>query len=438
MDGEANQRFASPFVLMPGYHGEMSTQLPPQTGPRTGAISVEEALAMVLDAIQPLPVIERSTELAYGLVLAEDVRSPIALPAFRNSAMDGFALRASDSIGSSSVEPKLFSVIGSTPAGYPAWNTPLDPLTAIRVMTGAALPKQADAIVRFEDVEEVGDRISISGEISAGTNVRNTGSDLQLGGLAVAAGSLISWVSGALLTSIGVEMVRVHPQPRVAVISTGDELRSGRGDAGTEFIPDSNGPMLAALVRDSGATVLGFEIARDTRNSLEQALAAVTSADVVLISGGVSAGDRDVVRDLLIDRDAIVLSRVRMKPGRPFTFALLDGKPIFALPGNPFAAAATFLQFVRPALDRLRGRRIETSDARYAEIAEPIENGGERRTIVPVRLRSRIGALPVAERISEGVAGLALLARADGLIVIPESIAVAEAGSALEFWPLPR
>ncbi|CAN5510072.1 molybdopterin molybdotransferase MoeA [soil metagenome] len=423
---------------MPGYHGQMSTQLPPRMGRRIKPISVEEALAMVLDAIQPMPVIERSIELADGLVLAEDVRSPIALPAFRNSAMDGFALRASDSIGASSVEPKSFSVAGSTAAGESAWGAPLDARAAVRVMTGAVLPDQADAVVRFEDVEELGDRVSISGEISAGTNIRNVGSDLRLGDVAVGSGSLISWASGALLTSIGVNSVRVHSQPRVAVVSTGDELRADRYQAGAETIPDSNGPMLLALARDCGADVIAAGIARDSRDSLERALVAAISADVIVISGGVSAGDRDAVRDLLIERNAIVLSQVRMKPGRPFTFAILDGKPVFALPGNPFAAAATFLQFVKPALDRLRGRRIEAVEIRWAEIAEPVANSGGRRAIVPVRLRPRIAALPVAERISQGVAGLALLARADALLVIPESIAVAEAGSVLEFWPLPR
>lgn len=393
---------------------------------------------MVLAALQPMPAIECPIELAQGFVLAEDVLSPIALPSFRNSAMDGFALRASDSIGAGSVEPRSFSVVGSTAAGESAWNVPLEIQTVVRVMTGAALPEQADAVVRFEDVEELGDRIEISGDIFAGTNVRNIGSDLQLGAVAVAVGSSISWSANALLASIGVETVRVHSQPRVAIISTGDELRSEQSIAGAETIPDSNGPMLAQLVRDSGSSVHSVGVARDARDSLEAAMAAASSADVIVVSGGISAGDRDAVRDLLIERDAIVLSQVRMKPGRPFAFAILDGKPVFALPGNPFAAAATFLQFVRPALDRLRGRTIEAGETRYAEIVEPIDNSSGRRTIVPVRVRSRIGMLPVAERISEGVAGLALLARADGLLVVPESIAVANSGSALEFWPLPR
>jgi molybdopterin molybdotransferase len=416
----------------------MSAQLPSQTGQRITPVSVEEALELVLDSIRPMPVKELPTELAHGLVLAEDVRSFVPLPPFRNSAMDGFALRASDSLGASRVEPKSFSVVGSTAAGEPAWRSPLQARSVVRVMTGAALPEQADAVVRFEDVEELGNQLTLSVEISAGTNVRNVGSDLRLGDIAVAAGSTMTWASGALLTSIGVERVMVHAQPQVAVISTGDELRADRSPAFAETISDSNGPMLAALVRDHGATVLMTGVARDARDSLERVLAEARSADVIVISGGVSAGDRDVVRDLLIERNAIVLSQVRMKPGRPFTFAVLDGKPVFALPGNPFAAAATFLQFVKPALDRLRGRRIGASEIRYAQVVGPIENGGVRRTIVPVRLRTRIGALPIAERISEGVSGLALLARADGLLVIPESIAVAEVGSVLEFWPLPR
>ncbi|MGH2551625.1 MAG: gephyrin-like molybdotransferase Glp, partial [Thermomicrobiales bacterium] len=177
----------------------MSAQIPPRTGQRIQAISVEEALAMVLAMIQPMPVIECPIEFAHGLILAEDVRSSIALPAFRNSAMDGFALRASDSVGASQAQAKSFTIVGSTAAGDSAWSAPLEPGTAVRVMTGAALPEQADAVVRLEDVEELGDRIAISAEIAVGANARTVGSDLQRDAVAVAAGSLISWASSALM-----------------------------------------------------------------------------------------------------------------------------------------------------------------------------------------------------------------------------------------------
>lgn len=393
---------------------------------------------IVLDTVRPMPVVERPIREATGFVLSEDVLASIDLPAFRNSAMDGYALRSFDTAGASPNQPSRFTVVGSTAAGDEAWSDSLEAMTAVRVMTGAALPVEADAVVRLEDIEGRDDRILISTEIQRGAHVREVGSDLARGGKAVAAGSTLSWASAGLLISIGVPAVSVHAQPVVAVISTGDELSDDRPVGSLESIPDSNGPMLMELIRQAGAHPVFAGIARDSPVALARALAEGASADAIVISGGVSAGDRDAVRDLVTARDAVVFSQVRMKPGRPFTFALLDGNPVFALPGNPFAAAATFLQFVRPALDRMSGRTIDRDDARYAEMASSIENPGNRRLIVPVRLQSRVAALPIAERISEDVAGLALMARANGLLIVPESTKTVHAGGVCEFWPLPR
>lgn len=396
---------------------------------RIEAISVEDALEIVLRAVRPLPVVDLAAIDSAGFVLAQNLHAPSDLPRFRNSAMDGFALRSAETSGASG----LFDVAGTISAGGNHWRAPLDPMTAIRVMTGAQIPDEADAVVRFEEVEEVGERIRISRAIAPGEHVRAVGSDIASGAVALVEGSILSWPSTALLTALGVSSVLVHRRPVVAVISTGDELGRQR----PQSIHDSNGPMLMELIRSGGGQPEFAGVAGDSRDALEAVLRGALTADAIVISGGVSAGDRDVVRDLLADREAALVSQVRMKPGRPFTFAVFDGKPFFALPGNPIAAAATFLQFVRPALDRMRGKQTAGDDGEFAIAASRIENPGKRRLVVPVRLHPNQGGLPYAERVEDGTAGLALLARAGGLLVIPESTAIVNQGEAVQLWRLP-
>jgi molybdenum cofactor synthesis domain-containing protein len=400
-------------------------------------MSVEEALEIVLGSVQPLPVIEQPVSESAGLILAEDVRAPVDLPAFRNSAMDGFALRSVDTASASAQQPRELDVVGSISAGEGPWSVWIAEMTAVRVMTGAPVPDGADAVVRLEEAGEVGSRIRLHRPISAGEHLREIGSDLARGGIALPAGSSMTWPAIALLTALGISNVRVHARPVLAVISTGDELINAGTPASGQMVPDSNGPMLMELARAHGGDSRFIGIAVDSRAVLEAMLDGSVSADAIVISGGVSAGDRDVVRDLLAEREAVVFSQVRMKPGRPFTFGLLAGKPVFALPGNPLAAAAAFLQFVRPALDRMRGSRERRAGTCEAIAVSRIENAGRRRLIVPIHLRERPGDLPAAAPIADGTSGLALLARADGLLVIPEETAIVNQGDVVRFWRLP-
>lgn len=417
------------------YHGEMKARHPPKPERGIEAIGVEDALRIVLETVRPGPAIERALPEATGFVLAEDVRAPVNLPAFRNSAMDGFALRSVETLGASPRQPAMFRVAGTVVAGDQPWEARLEAKTVVRVMTGAAIPDDADAVVPLEDAEELGDRIGVTRVINGEEHVRAIGSDLAVGEVALKSGTAIAWPEIGLLIAMAVPFVQVHSRPSIAVISTGDELAASSIVGTGRQIPDANGPMLTELIRASGADPCFAGIARDSRAALESLLQGAKSADAIVISGGVSAGDRDIVRALLTDRNAAIFSQVRMKPGRPFTFGVLKDKPLFALPGNPFAAAATFLQFVRPAIDRMRG--LTERDADFAVAVSRIENAGKRRLVVPVRLNRGSKALPEAERIADGTAGLALLARADGLLVIPEETAIVNQGDVVRYWRLP-
>ncbi len=412
----------------------MSAPLPATTMNRVEPISVEEALAIVLDAVGTTEVVEVPLHDSTGLTLAADIIAPGSLPTFRNSAMDGFAVRSLETVDASTVRPVVLRIAGTIMAGDAPWNGPLDAGSAVRVMTGAAIPGVCDAVIRLEDVEIDRDDIRLARSITAGEHIREIGSDVRAGTTALEAGAELSWASIALLTSLEISSIRVHRRLHVAVISTGDEIQSNA--ASGLSIPDSNGPMLMTMLRDCGVDAEFLGVARDRQETLESIIHRAPHADAIVTSGGVSAGDRDVVRDLLATRNARLFSQVRMKPGRPFTFGLLGRVPIFALPGNPFAAAATFLQFVQPALDRMRGRRINEASRSVAQVADRIENPSPRRLIVPVRIDAGNGRFPVAHRIAESVAGLALLARADGLLVIPESVRSVNAGDTCEFWSI--
>jgi molybdenum cofactor synthesis domain-containing protein len=307
-------------------------------------------------------------------------------------------------------------------------------MSAIRIMTGAPAPADADAVAPFEDVTETGRDFALTQPVRTGAHLRSIGSELALGDVAASAGSTVNWAVLALLTSLGIERVHVCRQPAIAVISTGDELNDTSPMPSRSMVPDSNGPMLSALIRACGALPRFLGIAGDSDAALQALLGSVSDADAIVVSGGVSAGDRDAVRSVLAANGAIAVSQVRMKPGRPFIFGAWNGTPVFALPGNPVAAAATFLQFVKPAIERMRGVGERVRDEAVASFR--IENPVLRRLIVPVRLRRRSGTLPEADQLADGTSGMATYARADALMVIPETLRVVNTGDVVEIWRL--
>jgi molybdopterin molybdotransferase len=285
-----------------------------------------------------------------GRAVVEDVVADQSLPSFDNSAMDGFAVRAADC-----PEGAVLPVSGYLPAGADGGDC-LPPGTAIKIMTGAPVPQGADAVVPVEQTEEGDGRVRIFGRVRTGDHIRWRGEDFNPGDRLLAAGQVIRPADVALLAAFGVTRVTVCRRPRVAIVSTGDELQEPGEKRLPGRIVDSNSWALSAAVREVGAEPLLLGIARDDPDSLRAKLREGLKADVLITSAGVSAGDRDYVREVLADLGVVrKFYKVAIKPGKPTSFALQGTKPVFSLPGNPVSTMITFEEFVRPALLKMMG-----------------------------------------------------------------------------------
>jgi len=389
--------------------------------------SLEEAQRTILDSVRPLgaetvPVLE-----AVGRVLAEDLKAPWDFPAFDNSAMDGYAVRAAEAPGSARL--RLSDYI---PAGAPGAR-PLAPGTAARILTGAPLPEGADAVVPSEEAEERDGAVTVLQAARPGAHVRHRGEDLPAGTVAVRAGAVVGGPEVSWLATSGRLAVNVFARPRVAVLSTGDELVPPGEPLRPGKIYDSNGLALAAAVKQAGAEPVLLGVACDDRAALRSLLADGLRADALVTSAGVSAGDRDLVRHVLEELGVRQLFwKVDIKPGHPTAFALREGTPVFSLPGNPVAALLTFEELVRPALLRMMGHRHVFRDAVPAVLAERLARRPGRLALVRVRLERR-GAELVARSAGRQDTGiLRSLLDADGIALVPSGTGELAAGSLVE------
>jgi molybdopterin molybdotransferase len=314
-------------------------------------ISEEEARAKILSAVAPLPAIEVSLGGALDRFAAIDLFATIPLPPFDNSAMDGYAVVA----GSVGKNARL-KIVGEQAAG-PSKNLSLSPGEAVRIFTGAPIPTGADAVVMQEETEREGDFVLIrSAKISAGDFVREAGADLAVGQQILRRGNRMHPVTLGLLASQGIESVSVGALARVAIVTTGDELVAPGEQPRAGEIFESNGIMLDALARKTGVQVTMQKHCPDNFDTLCTTLRDAVQHDALIISGGVSVGEHDLVRDALREVGAeIDLWRVAVKPGKPFLFGKRDRCLIFGLPGNPVSSFVTFLTFVRPALLQMMG-----------------------------------------------------------------------------------
>ncbi|MDP9364102.1 MAG: molybdopterin molybdotransferase MoeA [Chloroflexota bacterium] len=405
-------------------------------------VGVDEALARVLDAVAPLPTEEVPLLDALGLTLAESVVAEADVPPFRNSAMDGYAVRAGDTAGAAFDRPIRLRVVGQIAAGQPV-ELALDAGTAARIMTGASVPTGADAVVRFEETDEGSDgragpkesrrgTVAIHRAAKPGDNVREAGEDLRAGTTVLASGTRLRPAEIGLLAATNRATAPVHRRPRVAILSTGDEVVDVGPPLRPGQIRNSNGSTLAAMVRQWGAVPVPLGIARDTVEDLSEKLAAARDADLIVTSGGVSLGDFDLVKDVLRAEGEVAIWQVRMKPGKPLAFGRVGGRPLLGLPGNPVAAAVSFFLFGRPAILKMLGRRDLTAPAVEATLLEPLDNRGQRRHYVRARLERRSdGTLTVRTAGEQGAGVLSSLGRANGLLVVPESLERAEPGMRL-------
>jgi molybdopterin molybdotransferase len=344
-------------------------------------ISEEQARARILEKISPLG--KQAVPLAGALdcFAAEDYFARLPLPAFDNSAMDGYAV-----VASSCKKGGLLRVIGEQPAG-PDWKLRVSVGEAVRIFTGATLPQGADAIVMQEDVTPHGTDIRVNVDVDAGDFVRRRGCDLAEGQMILAKGERIRASTVALLASQGLADVIVGGKATAAVISTGDELVKPGEELQSGQIYDSNSVLLNALLLRCGVSAIAVEHCPDNRQSLAEAIKRGIKNHVLVISGGVSVGEHDLVKEALCELGAkIEIWRVAVKPGKPFLFGNIAECFVFGLPGNPVSAFVTFLQFVRPAILRMMGAMNLDLPQVPAKLAVGLTNDGDRPHYIRGRL----------------------------------------------------
>jgi len=318
-------------------------------------ISVEDALQTILAGCRPLGLEKVDILEACGRVIGEDVYAPRDIPSAANSAMDGYAVRFADTKGVHALKPVELKVIETIAAGSVPRKT-LKEGQAARIMTGALIPRGADAVVRREDTEEKGKTVLIKVAATKGLDIRFPGEDVQKGKRVITAGSVLRPGHIGMLAALGKAFVSIYQKPRVAILSTGDELVDIETDPPPGKIVNSNSYSLAAQILDCGGIPVMMGIGRDQKAELVEKFQIARRADVILSSGGVSVGDYDFVKDVMGDiGNAMHFWQVAMRPGKPLAFGSIDGVPLFGLPGNPVSVMVSFEQFVRPSLLKMQG-----------------------------------------------------------------------------------
>ncbi len=342
-------------------------------------LSYYQAREQILTAVQPLSVEKVSLLDAAGRAVAEDIIANQPLPLFDNSAMDGYAVRAEDCAAGTTLPISGYLPAGGTP------NCRVEAGTAVKIMTGAPIPPGADAVIPFEETEEAADKITLLGKAKKGQHIRYQGEDIKPGDRIIETGSLLRPAEISLLASFGMSMVKVHRRVRVAILSTGDELQELDELRFEGGIINCNSWALAAAVREIGAEPLMLGIARDNLESLREKLSDGLQADVLITSAGVSAGDRDLVRDVLEELGVEQkFWKINIKPGKPTAFGMRDTTPVFSLPGNPVSTMITFEEFVRPALLKMMGHTTLLKPLFRAKLQEEVKKKAGRLQLMRV------------------------------------------------------
>jgi molybdopterin molybdotransferase len=407
-------------------------------------ISVEEARERILALISRLEPETRPLADALGQVLAEDARSPLTIPPLDNPAMDGYAVRAADTAGASEAAPISLKVIGEVAAGY-IFDAEVGPGEAVRIMTGAPIPRGADAVVPFEETDETEGRVfghfakgrSEVGVLKAaepGANLRYAGEDVKQGSTVMRAGTELGAAQLGVLASLGMPEVRVYRRPVVAVLSTGDELLVPGQPHEPGKIYDSNGTSVAALVREAGGIPLVLGIARDTIEDLTARVQEGLKADLLVTSAGVSRGDYDVVKDVLMREGEVQFWTVRMRPGKPLAFGTFPAGdrvvPHLGLPGNPVSSMVAFELFGRAAVAKMMGREDWERPVVKVRVAEQVRNPDDRRFYARAIVREEgDGRLVASLTGPQGSGILTSMALANALVIVPEYVTHLEAGA---------
>jgi molybdopterin molybdotransferase len=401
-------------------------------------VTVEEAVDKILSRTEPLGSEKVSILEALGRVIAEDIYVDRDIPPFDNSGMDGYAVRFEDIQNASSNHPVRLEVIEDLPAGFIS-EKELNQGEAIRIMTGAPIPKGADTIVPVEDTKQEKKFVVIFEAVPPGEYIRKAGEDVKRGEGVISRGDLIRPAEVGMLASVGRSSVSVYQRPLVAVLCTGEELVDVDGHLEGVKIVSSNSYTLAAQVKDCGAIPIQLGIARDRKEEIKERLRQGIRADVLISSAGVSVGDYDFVKEALNELGMeMIFWRVAMKPGKPVAFGLLEGKPVFGLPGNPVSSMVSFEQFVRPSLLKMMGHRRLFRPVIEAVMKEDIRKRPGRRHFIRASISLEKGEYFVTVTGGQGSGILKSMIKANGLVIIPEERETVNAGEKVKVQLLDR
>jgi len=389
-------------------------------------VDADEAAAVVLERVPVLGVEQVHLREAWGRVLAEDLAGDAPLPPFPSSAVDGYAVRAADA-------GKTLRVLGESAAGRPFDGT-VAPGAAARILTGGVVPEGADCVVMVEDVRLSGDQLTVPSKLVSGSNFHAVGADLKPGDLILKAGTELGAAEIGIAAATNRAQLPVRRRPRVAVMSTGDELFEVGSTGRRGQIPDSNRWALLAALREAGADVEVLGIAPDEAEALRRFVSdALARVDALVTSGGVSVGTHDLVKPLLESLGTVHIGRVKLKPGKPFTFATLaGGKVAFGLPGFPVSSLVTFEVFVRPALRKMQGFAQLHRPALPVRLAYEAKPTAERTEYQRVTLRREGKELLADTTGSQSSSRLMSLAGAHALVKVPAGNEVLKAGTIVE------
>ncbi|EHR0759817.1 bifunctional molybdopterin-guanine dinucleotide biosynthesis adaptor protein MobB/molybdopterin molybdotransferase MoeA [Vibrio parahaemolyticus] len=396
-------------------------------------LSVVQGQEKILSLVNTVSEIEAcKIENAYGRVLAEDIISPVNVPQYTNSAMDGYAIRSDD------VDRDSYQVVAEVMAGH-AYDQPLEVGQAVKIMTGAPTPLNGDTVVMREQASQEGDKVTFNGSnIKAGQNVRQAGEDLAIGSDVFTAGTRLASPEMGMIASLGFGEANVFRKLKVAVFSTGDEVQAPGTEQKANSIYDSNRFTIMGMLEKLGSEILDFGILEDNEQLMIEALEnASAQADVVMTSGGVSVGDADYIKLALDKLGQIDFWRINMRPGRPLAFGQINNKPFFGLPGNPVAVMVSFINFVEPALRKMQGEQgwkplkvkaIATENLRSRQGRSEFSRG--------IYELDDTGRLTVRTTGKQGSGILRSMSEANCLIEISPAIDTVKAGESVTIIPL--
>ena len=402
-------------------------------------LSFDEAKQILEQTLIPKPVgVERvSLSKAHDRILAQDVVAPVNIPPFNRSIVDGYAVKAADTFGASEEKPVSIRFCGQVAVGESP-NEVVEKGLAAEIATGAPLPEGADAVVMVEYTIRQGDNVFIRRPVSSSENMMAAGSDIRKGEKVLIKGQILASREVGVLAAIGLTEIDVYKRPKVAILSTGAEVVEPGKPLPPGKIYDINAHALSAAVLESGGEPINLGIVPDKRDLLKKALEnALHSADAVITSGGVSVGPKDLTPQIVntLGKPGVIISGIAVKPGKPTTIAVVDGKPVFSLPGHPTSSLFMFMVFVRPILLKMAGRTEETMPKLKAVTSTKMFPARGRRTFVMVNLTyDKTGTL-VATPVPTGLSGaITTLAKADGFVEISEKQQFIDAGTEIEVY----